>query len=413
MDTKHLIFILIILILIVIIMQYLRMKHIEQNLYYENGIKCIEESEEEIPPEPIPPPVNVARVSAVQVDELGFFQDVTFEFKDEEDIPVPITTNEDIRIDVFIDGLLIETLTGVLNNNFSTFSTTQTLPNQSLLDWINIDGPMIDGAVIQFRTSSYVSFNGAINPPSIRFDVYVGGPTGDQYLDESTNIDNTDFQCTSLSLEIVSAIGTPGTEDGFATAVSGGFIATYGAAPIQMFRQYTVTYNNGLTAIVDISGTTSNQQMWFAYHIPRDEILLAKASPANISTTNGSNANSRWDSWSTEGANITWTFDQPVAMLSAFYGDIDGSAAGAVDAITPEANAWWQVLGGTTGIGIATNPSGIFRYRPPGGDNNNSMYLFWTNPLTTISFRFNEVFALIFSTPNLLCQLPPSATSEP
>jgi len=192
--------------------------------------------------------------------------------------------------------------------------------------------------------------------------------------------------------------GVPGTEDG---------IVTDGSGTRQMYRRYNIVFLNGLTGVVNISGTNSNQQFW-----ARPSGIywqLFKASTFNATTSNNSNANFKWNNYG-EGSRITITFDQSVSNVSFSFGDLDGNAVAEVANISPEANAYRQIAGGTTAAGIAINSNGIYRYRPPSGDDNNSIILYWRGPLTTISFTFCEQFSLGIGGVELYCHIPDAAT---
>jgi len=352
----------------------------------------------------------IARVSMALTGTLEFDHDIFFEFKNKTGSgETPITSNEPITIEVEMDGVLLETITGTLNSNFSSFTTTQTTANRSLLDHIIVDALVVDGGTVNVRTASFSAYNGAIDPQAgesdITLTIYVG-----QGSNESNNLDNNITECANILLIASSWVGI-GSPTFTVSYIGSGLRAAYGTASIPMYNSYNVTYVNGLTAVVTTTGTNSNQRLWPLYNINSNTWLsgMAKYGTGNASAS-GTNSLSKWNAYG-EGAIGIFTFDRPLSKLSMYHADVDWSSlgnAGGVHSITPEGNAWFVSGSSQT---VISNANGIVEYRPT--TTNNTLYVFWEDPLTTISSGDQEQDAVAQGAICVYCNIPAAANPAP
>jgi len=214
--------------------------------------------------------------------------------------------------------------------------------------------------------------------------------------------------CPSESLNIVNAIGVSGTEDGTITYNNPAQAALHGVGPHQMYREYNVTYESGFTGTITTEGTTSNQQFWLLEDLNTGYWILRRDSEVDATTSNSSNLTTKWAPYG-KGSRVTFTFDTSISVFSTSFTDVDNLGWGEFYDITPEANAWLQTAGGTTGAGIGTNSNGIFEYRPPSGDDNNYISLFWNDPITSMSLIGNEIGSVRIIL-EAYCSIPSGAT---
>lgn len=222
-----------------------------------------------------------------------------------------------------------------------------------------------------------------------------------------------DTLCVPSEFTITSYTGVPGTEDGTVTYTTATTIGNFGTGPYTVFREYDVTFSNGLTAHVRSDGTTANQMLWMTTNINNGLIRYEKRPSGNSPLSNGSNVSiPNWDDADLAGAIVTWTFPQPITNLAFYVNDIDGTGKGAVGSITPEATHW-QHVGGTAdgvGAGIGINANGVFEWKPPDGDNNNDFYLYWDFPVTSVSMRITERNWVYLQPTAIYCEIPSEAT---
>lgn len=367
----------------------------------------IEIPEEPEPEEPPSEPEVLARVIFNPLASNETVSTISFEFRLLDE--TPIVTDEVVRMDILIASIFQETINGKLNQLLSNFVSTEINPTLSILHFINLDGPVSDGSTLRINLTNYLLARDFRTPSDCKCEVYVGGMNSVNYTTMSDNLDNFDDSCAPLQLLAINAEGVPGTEDGYWRPTSTNFINQYGAGNRTMYRQYNFSYQNGMTSLVTIAGTTSNQQLWIAKPVWSPYWSLHKSSQFNSYTSNSSNVTSKWDG-SNEGARITFTFSEPISNFSFVFFDVDGSANGYIGEMNPPANAWRQIAGGTNGAGIVTNANGITRYDPPGGDNDNSIYLYWRGPLTVVSFVYCEIYAIGVNPATLHCSIPANAT---
>lgn len=373
------------------------------------------EEEEEI----IIPQVEIlARVLFEAADQEGFNSFITFQFRLIDE--TPITTNEIIQIDIFVDGVQIERLTGILNQPFSTYQsvpfTTSHLikngsgkhmvqsSNASIIDQILVDNLVRDESTVEVAFSNYLVENQIASAGIVRFDVYVGGPGSETYSQQSMNPDNNDQICSSIRLRAIDSQGV-GNPTGTVTYIAATEIGWFGAGPHNMYSEYNWTLNNGLNMNIVTQGTTSNQQFWSIFFPLQNQWILTKSNDFNALTSNNSNQSSNWDA-TNEGSQITITLSQPVTNLVLTFKDIDGTSAGILYDISPSANAWKQTLGGPSPNLFTLDANGITGFAPPIGDDNNTIVLVWFGPITTVSFKWNENGGLSLTPGDLYCEIP-------
>jgi len=333
-----------------------------------------------------------ARVAMALTGTVEFDHIITFEF--ETNIGQPITTNEPITIEVEMDGVLIEIITGMLNSNFSTFTTTQTTSNKSLLDHIITDAAVVDGGSVVVRTANFSAYNGAIDPSVGESDI-----TLTVFVANSQNPDNFITECANIALLMSGYVGRAGTENG--TVISSP------AGSFQMYRIYDVTYVNGLTAVVSTApgvynGSVGIQQF---YMIPTSSVSqMYKGTSSSDVLSNNSNFFDYWNFPFVEGAQAMFTFSQPLPKIGFVFGDMDVSGGASIYEINPPADA----RSSTSTTRYGTSSSGIISVRS--ASENNAVYLYWDTPQTTYSYFFNEQFSIGSYPIAIYCALPAIAT---